>query len=347
MKATPFGVILVLFVAGSLSAEERAGPIPVEISRQPGKAHIEIRAGGKPFTTFRFDEDLSKPVLFPVYAPSGAVMTRGYPIDPKPGESTDHPHHTGLWMNYGDVAGLDFWGNAGGYGKKPGFFQAAARWLPFGPSPTKGRIEHRRVRAMESGAGTGKLSVSAAWLDPDGDPLVHEATDFVFHASADRRAIDRVAVLSAIGNTVPMPDNKEGFFALRLGPALEESSRKNPAGTGAYHSSEGLEGKAVWGTRAKWVMLTGELAGKPVTVAVLDHPKNPGYPTYWHARGYGLFAANPLGQKALSKGKETLDFRLQPGKPVRFAYRVVILSHAASDSEIEAEHQSFAEASLP
>ena len=72
------------------------------------------------------------------------------------------------------------------------------------------------------------------------------------------------------------------------------------------------------------MMLTGQADGSPVTMAILDHPKNPGYPTYWHARGYGLFSANPLGQKVFSEGKETLAFALAPGRPVRFAYRILL-----------------------
>ena len=338
------GVISLVLAGAPAVAEEPAGAIPIEISQAGAEPHIEIRAGGAPFATYRWDPELSKPVLFPVHAPTGVAITRGYPIDPGPDDSTDHPHHTGLWMNYGDVAGLDFWGNAGAYGKKDGIVQAASRLLT---ASNKGRIEHRKVRGMDSGKGRAKLSVTAAWLNPDGDPLLHESTDYVFHAAADRRAIDRVAVLSAVGRAVPMPDNKEGFFAVRLGPALEEASKKNSKGTGLYRSSEGLEGKAVWGTRARWVMLTGKLAGKPITVAVLDHPKNPGHPTYWHARGYGLFAANPLGQKALSKGKEELGFQVKPGAPARFAYRVVILSRSATPTEVEAEHRVFAAESLP
>ena len=86
----------------------------------------------------------------------------------------------------------------------------------------------------------------------------------------------------------------------------------NTGVNGDYLTSEGKKGDAVWGTRGKWAMLSGTVGGEPVTIAILDHPKNPGYPTYWHARGYGLFAANPLGQKALSNGKDVLNFTLEP-----------------------------------
>jgi hypothetical protein len=78
-----------------------------------------------------------------------------------------------------------------------------------------------------------------------------------------------------------------------------------------------------------------------VTVAMLDHPSNPGFPTYWHARGYGLFAANMLGQKVFSNGKEELNLTLEPGKSATFKHRVVILSDTATPAKIEAEYKAF------
>ena len=74
---------------------------------------------------------------------------------------------------------------------------------------------------------------------------------------------------------------------------------------------------------------------------MLDHPKNVGYPTYWHARGYGLFAANPLGQAALSSGKDKLDFALQPKQSTTFRYRLVILNERASPEQMEEQYKNF------
>jgi hypothetical protein len=119
-------------------------------------------------------------------------------------------------------------------------------------------------------------------------------------------------------------------------------ARMDTAGVhGLYRSSEGKEGDAVWGTRGKWTMLTGDVNGTPVTVAILDHPSNTGYPTYWHARGYGLFAANPLGQKAMSNGKEELNFVLAPKRQVVFRHQVLILDGKATPADIERHYQAF------
>ena len=112
--------------------------------------------------------------------------------------------------------------------------------------------------------------------------------------------------------------------------------------TGHYRSSEGKEGDDVWGTRGRWTMLTGAVETRPVTIAILDHPKNPGFPTYWHARGYGLFAANNLGQKLLSNGKEELNFTLGAGKSVTFRHEILLLDGTATPADIEKFYSAFA-----
>ena len=89
-------------------------------------------------------------------------------------------------------------------------------------------------------------------------------------------------------------------------------------------------------------MLQGKVDSAPVTVAILDHPQNPGFPTYWHARGYGLFAANPLGQKSLTNGKaEATDYKLAPGKSVTFRHEVLILDGTATPADIMKYYTAF------
>ena len=88
-------------------------------------------------------------------------------------------------------------------------------------------------------------------------------------------------------------------------------------------------------------MLTGKVDQEAVTLVILDHPKNTGFPTYWHARGYGLFSANPLGQEVFSNGKEKLNFTLEPKQSVTFRYRLLIFSGLTTPDQIEAQYQRF------
>lgn len=317
----------------------------VEVVKHEADRRVDVLVDGKPFTAYIWPTTLKKPVLFPIRSASGVVVTRGYPLEPRPGERVDHPHHAGLWFNYGDVNGLDFWNNSDA-------IKAEA-------APKMGTIVHRAVRASTSGAGEGTLDVTEDWVDYTNKPLLREDTRFVFHARNGVRSIDRITTLTALDGPVSFTDNKEGVIGMRVARALEQPSltpekftdasgrvtevaKLDTAGVhGLYQSSEGKEGDAVWGTRGKWTMLTGDVSGTRVTLAILDHPKNVGFPTYWHARGYGLFAANPLGQKAMSNGKDELNFKLAPKTSVTFRHEVLILDGKASAVDIEKYYAAF------
>ena len=315
----------------------------VQVVPDPANRKVDVLIGGQPFTAYIYPTTLKKPVLFPLRTAEGNYVTRGFP--PGPGERTDHPHHVGLWFNYGNVNGIDFWNNSDAI--KP---QDQGKM---------GTIMHRGVIATKSGAEKGELEVEADWLDPDGKPLLREHTVYVFRGNSKTRSIDRITTLTALDRKVTFTDDKEGVLGLRVTHALELPSEKpetftdasgrttnvpkadNSLVTGDYLTSEGKHGDAAWGTRGRWCSLSGRLGQQPVTVTILDHPKNPGFPTYWHARGYGLFAANPLGEKVLSGGKEELNLSLEPGGSVTFRYRVLILSEPASAEHAEKLYQDF------
>ena len=331
--------------AGIATATATEARPAVEVKPKESDRRVDILVGGKPFTSYIYPTSLKKPVLFPIRDALGNVITRGFPMEPRPHERADHPHHVGLWLNYGDVNGVDFWNNSE---------QA--------PETAKmGTIVHRKVESAAGGAGRGELVVSADWLLPGGQAVLGERTRFVFRADAGLRSIDRNTTLTALGQKVVFHDNKEGMIGLRVTRALEQPATKpeifvdaagrptavpvldNEGVSGLYRSSEGKTGDEVWGTRGRWVTLSGTIDGKPVTVAMLDHPKNPGHPTYWHARGYGLFAANPLGVKVFTEGKSEMNFTLEPGQSTTFTYRVLILSENASVERMEKEYRRFVE----
>ena len=210
-----------------------------------------------------------------------------------------------------------------------------------------------KVLEAVGGAKEGRLRVAIEWVMPDGSVVLDEDTTFRFRGDATTRIIDRTSRLTARA-PVTFADNKEGFLGLRLARALEHPTKEaatftdaqgrpttvavldNAGVTGLYHSSEGREGDAVWGTRGRWVALSGRLGDEDVTLTILDDPKNPGAPTYWHARGYGLFAANPLGQKVFSNGKEELNLKLAAGASATFHYIVVVSSGKFEAPRLEA-----------
>ena len=262
-----------------------------------------------------------------------------------PVERTDHPHHIGLWLNYGDVNGLDFWNNSDA--------------IPEERKSEMGIIRNEKIIGMKSDGDKAELTVAADWLDPDGSVLLKEKTTYTFTATDNSRIIDRQTTLTALDKPVLFKDNKEGMLGMRMARQLELPGNKpvvlsdshgkktkvarmdNTGVTGNYLNSEGVTGGDVWGKRAKWCALSGNVEGKDVTVVIMDDPDNVGYPTYWHARGYGLFAANPLGQKIFSDGEKELNFELKPHESVTFRYRIEILNGKPDKQQLDAEYNKF------
>ncbi len=318
----------------------------IKLVQKDKEKKVEVLVNGELFTAYIYPETIEKPVLYPLKTAEGTLVTRGFPLDPRPGERVDHPHHVGLWLNYGDVNGLDFWNNSDA--------------IPAEKKSGYGSIEHKEINNISSGDEKGELEVTAEWVGPDRTPLLRENTTFIFRAEGDKRMIDRITKLTALDQDVSMKDNKEGMIGIRVARELEHPSEKpeiftdasgkatgvptmnNEGVTGLYRSSEGKEGNDVWGTRAKWMNLSGEIKGEKVSLAILDHPDNVGYPTYWHARGYGLYAANPLGQKELSGGKEEMNFKLPAGESVTFKHRIILISgNEVSDEQLNEEFREF------
>lgn len=309
-----------------------AAPKKIQLHEQPGQVNVSIE--GKPFTTYLFGSDpahplkavgvrQTKPVLVPVYSPSGTMVTRAYPFWEVAGETKDHPHHMGIWFAVDRVGGddNDFWGNS----------QNA---LP--------AILHQRIMKMKGGNGTGELDVLSHWVGKKGVALLEELREMHFLAmEANQYAIDFTIHLKPLVDEIAFGDTKEGMFAIRVAEWLTESE------TGRYlNSNEEKKEEGVWGKRANWVRLQGEKEGKKIGILILSHPSSVNSPTYWHARGYGCFSVNPLGQLDFEKTHKLPDpqpfnLRLKLGEQALFRYRVIIYEGDYNSERIEKLYQEF------
>jgi methane monooxygenase PmoA-like len=343
-KSAPYVAVVALGLSPLLLVSN-AQSERIRVVANDGNRRVDVTIDGKPFTSYVYPTTLKKPTLYPVRTAKGTLVTRGFPLDPRKGERVDHPHHVGLWFNHGDVNGLDFWNNSDA--------------IEADRVSKMGTIVHKRVVAATSGADSGELTVESEWITPDTKAILREQTRFVFRGAADSRSIDRITTLTALDVPVTFKDNKEGTLGMRLARELEQPGVKPEAFTdtagkattvrvldntgvsGMYESSEKLKGDAVWGTRGRWTALRGTFPSEPVTLAILDHPDNFGFPTYWHARGYGLFAANPLGQQVFNADQPEISLKLEPGKSVTFKHRILILSATTQTEEIEREYRAF------
>jgi len=320
--------IALMAVTSNTWAQQR-----VQVLKVVKENNVDIFIGGKLFTSFLYPNSLEKPVLYPIMAANGSMVTRGFPFNPQPGDPTDHPHHIGLWFNFENLNGLDFWNNS--------YAIPEVRKFKYG------WIHTDKILTMSSGK-TGTLSYHANWTNQQKDVILEETTNFTFSGNTRERTIDRVTTLKAVQEAV-FNDVKDGLLGLRIAHQLQLADsvvKKMPdtIPTGNYLSSTGKTGNKVWSTRAAWCLAHGKIGTDSVSIAIIDHPANPNYPTFWHARGYGLFAANPLGEKTFTNGKSAKNLKLKKGESVTFKYRVVISNGTKSMSakQVDALAQSFA-----
>lgn len=299
----------------------------VTFNDDPANRKVEVLMNGQPFTNFIYPADMEKPVLNPIHTASGQVITRGYPLDPRPFERIDHPHHVGMWFNFGDVNGLDFWNNS--------FAIPAERKHRYGT------VKFDRIVSLDPAKG--ELVYEANWVNKGDTVLLKEHTTYIFSGKENLRTIEHITTLTAQADTVTLTENKEGLIAIRMDRAFEEPSDRpqqytdangvvtevpvvnNEGINGKYRNADGAQGESgVWSKRSAWVAVSADKEGETITVAILDNPANPGYPAWSHARGYGLFATNNLGGRAFDKSADELKIVLAPGQSLTFKHKVVI-----------------------
>ncbi|MFW6275519.1 MAG: PmoA family protein [bacterium] len=290
---------------------------------------IDVIISSQHFTSYLHDTDLLKPCLHPVKAPSGEIVTRSYPFKEIEGESNDHPHHTGVYFTYaskGEVNGDSFWNM----------------------HDVPPQIRHEKVLEMKEGKNKGNLKTLSYWINSKNQSILEETRIMDFHFSDNEYKIDFTIQLSAIDTTVTFQDTKEGMFAIRVADWLSENTKGTLyKSTGEYLNAEGEKTENnIWGKRSKWVRLEGDKDGKTIGIAIYHHPNSINFPTYWHARGYGCFAANPIGQFDFQKGseKENPEHRtltINPEETALFKFRMTIYEGKKSKEEFNKEFENF------
>lgn len=302
-------------------------PIAAQVKITQGTNQIAVEIDGKPYTTFFYGPDVAKPYLSPLRAPSGLAVTRAFPMDKVAGESTDHQHQRSMWFAHDSVNGYDYWNNEFSYDSDPK--QAKVK---------RGHIFVTKVSKAQSGKSVGEIDETSEWKQSDGVVVLNEDRKMIFHAGGPNRVVDFDFTLTA-KETVTFGDGKDGVFGIRVAAGLEEPGPKQPAEpkrTGVMTNAQGKKLEAeCWGKRSEWMDYSGTVEGQQVGIAIFDTPGNPRYPTYWHARGYGLFANNIFGVKQFTKGAEPDgSMTLKPGEKLHFRYRVVIHPGDAAEAKL-------------
>jgi hypothetical protein len=308
-------------------------PLAAQVRITQGENQITVDIDGKPYTTFFYGPDVPKPYLYPLRSASGVKVTRSFPMEKVAGESEDHPHQRSVWFAHSKVNGFDYWNNEFSY-----------------KGDKMGHIFVTKIDKVQNGPKSGEIDATAEWKQMDGKVVLIENRRMIFYAGSPNRVVDFDITLTA-KEAATFEDEKDGVFGIRVASELEEANAvgtkvqpKEPTRTGIMTCADGKQKEAdCWGKRADWMDYSGTVSGEKLGIAIFDNPGNPGHPTYWHARGYGLFAANIFGRNAFTNKKEPEGtMTLQPGEKLRFRYRVVVHPGGVQDAKIADLYKDYA-----
>ncbi|MFK5921236.1 MAG: PmoA family protein [Verrucomicrobiota bacterium] len=283
-----------------------------QVSQQGGA--WQFRYQGKLVTSYHVKSVL-RPYFYPLIGPTGEGVTRKFPMKENVAhESTDHPHHRGLWFGLGKVNGIDFWHEKEG----------------------AGQIVFAGLKGIQIKNQAVTLKTADDWIDPGSRlKIMEDRRDFTFKKEADGSlTIDATITLMATTGDVKIADDKEGAFAIRTTPSLR---LKGPVAKGHILTSEGLKNNDAWGKRAKWVDYYGpDSQGNIYGITIFDHPDSFRHPTWWHARDYGLFTANPFGQGHFEKDadKNAGDHTIKNGESLTLKYRVLLHHGTPAEAKV-------------
>lgn len=296
-----------------LSASSAGGQSP-DLELETGDEGFTVRIGDRVLAEYRFATDRG-PVFYPVYAPGGQPLTRGYPMEEIDGESRDHPHHRSLWIAYGNANGHDFW-----HGDD--------------------KIRHRHFETIDDDASGPAVRVRNDWISGAGETICTDERVYRFSSpNDDLWILDIDFSITASHGDLTLHDDKEGFLAVRVAPGLRVRG-----GEGSILNSEGDRDGDAWSKRAKWCSYFGPLEGETVGITIFDHPENLRHPSWWHVREYGLFAMNPFGMHEFAGAPEgSGDVAIPGGESLRFQYRLIFHQGSPEEIDVDTLYKDFAE----
>jgi hypothetical protein len=280
---------------------------------------VAVKIDGKLFTRYVTQSGV-KPILWPIIGPSGKEITRQYPMRKAlPTEKADHPHQRSLWFTHGDVNGVSFWHEGEG----------------------AGTIKHREFTKIEGGERP-VIQTTNDWITPQGEKVCEDIRTFTFGADDQKRWIDlEVTVKAPADKEVKFGDTKEGSMGVRVAGSMDVDAKK---GGKIVNSRDQTNGEA-WGRAAEWVDYHGPVEGDTVGIAILNHPSSFRFPTTWHVRTYGLFAANPFGLHDFPDGKNADgSHTLKPGESFTLKYRILFHRGDEKQAKIAEAYAEYAAA---
>jgi hypothetical protein len=306
----------------------------VDVAIKVDKDHVDFFIGKELVTTYQANNSLPRPFFYPLKTPGGIETTRAWPMGKAlPGEKTDHVHHRSAWFCYGDVIpegmpiktklkgieGVDFWSETKGHGN----------------------IVCTKLGEPKSEPGHTWITTQNEWRTTEGDKVLDETRKIglVAHGKAYLIVLD-IDILASVW-PITFGDTKEGAMAIRIHPDINVKP-----GHGKIENAEGKINEAqCWGQKSGCCDYSGAINDKVVGVAIFDDPNNP-FAACWHARDYGLMAANPFGRDKHAKFPgikgNNERVRLAKGEHLHLRYGLLVHSGDATEAGVMRYWREFA-----
>jgi hypothetical protein len=325
------GLLVLLFATTTLPAADNT----FTIDRTPSGG-ADVKVNGKPFASYVIDQG-NKPFLWPIYGPTGKAMTRAYPMQDVEGEQHDHIHHRGLTFGHEHInGGTDTWQERATYEemlKNPKSEATGRKRIVL-----VGNIKHREFTELKADGDHAVIAEICDYVDAQGKRLLTEERRITFHLIGEMRAIDFDQDLIASDGPVNFEDAKDAGLEIRVPTSMAVDTKLG----GHIINSNGLENDTAWGKPAAWCEYTGPVEGEQLGIAFFDHPSSFRYPTNWHVRSYGLFAANPFGFKALDKTVAARPTELAAGERLKLRHRFIFHKGDEKAAKIAEAYEAYA-----
>jgi hypothetical protein len=334
------GVAVVAALPAGLQSRPRADE-PMAVNVEVGDGQIDFKRGKLLVARYVTKESAAKPYFWPINAPHGQPITRAWPMveTPKEAEARDHVHQKSAWFCHGDVVpegmeikhkiknveGIDFWSEAPGHGK----------------------IVCTKVDKATQEKNHGKVVTHNEWRTADGDKIMDETrTIHLYDLGASQLLVLEIDLHASV---VPIifADTKEGAMGVRVRQSVTTDKGKGTLTNAEGHSDEGKKNNAdksgCWGLLSAWCDYSGPVEDQTAGIALFADPDNSS-PSCWHARGYGLLAANPFGRGKSGfpdmKGKTDL-VKLAKGEHLKLRFGILLHPGDVKEGKVAEHYKTF------
>jgi len=313
-----------------------------------GKGSVDFSVDGELVARYVIDEKVAKPYFWPLYALPGKAVTRSWPMEPGKGEATDHVHQKSAWFCHGDVipegidykkhirgvTGIDFWSEAKGHGK----------------------IVCVRIETPVSDSQSAHLQTSNEWRTAEGQKILDETRSISLQPLGKNRVLLILDIaLTASVCPITFGDTKEGSLGVRVRESLRVDRGKGQLVNAEGKSGEGLAGNKLktgcWGLVSAWCDYSGPVddMGTVAGISIFADPANK-LDTAWHARNYGLMAANPFGRQGAGfpdrRGNKDL-VKLNKGETLKLRYALFLHAGDAKSGQVAEAFAAFSKTARP